>query len=59
MTGDHIIGYGAPMIYSQGQDLDAQSDQGNDGLIALAKSLDLDSQERWGNVPCERMRTFR
>ena len=44
MTGDHIIGYGAPMIYSQGQDLDAQSDQGNDGLIALAKSLDLDDQ---------------
>jgi hypothetical protein len=44
VTGDHIIGYGAPMIYSQGQDLDAQSDQGNDGLIALAKSLDLDDQ---------------
>jgi hypothetical protein len=29
---------------SQGHDLDGQSDQGNDGLIALAKSLDLDDQ---------------
>ena len=32
------------MISSQGQDLNAQSDQGNDVLIALAKSLGLDDQ---------------
>jgi hypothetical protein len=38
------------MISSQSHDLNAKSDQGNDGLIALAKSLGLD--DRSGGEAC-------